>query len=143
MPRRLIGTSLILIFIGMLPFILSFFKVQLQWPSQLPEIPFVPGLVRQWFVDYGSFQLIAIVGVALLVLAAILVARALWKDHFRTKPISTSSVLLEEVKEIHGMEADESLSRAIDDFYRGREPGTGKARASSGPAASKAGVGTS
>ena len=123
MPRRLIGTSLILIFVGLLPFILSFFKVQLQWPTQLPEIPFVPVLVRQWFVQYGSFQLIAIVGVALLVLAAILVARAFWKDHFKTQPISTSSVLLEEAREIHGMEADASLSRAIDDFYQGANQG--------------------
>ena len=80
MPKRLIGTSLILVFIGMLPFILSFFKVQLQWPAQLPE--FIPMPIRQWLIDYGSFRLIWVVGVGLLALAAILVARMLWEEHF-------------------------------------------------------------
>ena len=63
MPKRLIGTSLILIFIGMLPFILSFFNVPLQWPTQLPDIPFVPTLhgtessagIRSYAISNPSF----------------------------------------------------------------------------------------
>src|SRR5215470_13851855 len=111
MPKRLIGTSLILIFIGMLPFILSFFKVQLQWPTQLPE--FIPMLIRQWLVDYGSFDLIWIVGVCLLVLAAILAVRILWKEQFTTEPISTTDVLLQEVEAIHGMKPGDDLEKDI------------------------------
>jgi predicted acylesterase/phospholipase RssA len=119
MPKRLIGTSLVLVFIGMLPFILSFFKIQLQWPAQLPE--FIPMPIRQWLVDYGSFQLIWIVGVGLLALAVILVARMLWEEHFRTEPMGMSDVLLQEVEAIHGSKPDDSLAKDFEDFLAGSQ----------------------
>jgi hypothetical protein len=117
MHRRLISTSLILIVIGLLPFFLSLFRIELEWPTRLPDIPFIPIPIRQWFVAYGSFRLIAIVGIALLVLAGILVVRSLWVERLRTKLISTSDVLLDEAREIHGEQPDTRLLEDIRNFY--------------------------
>jgi hypothetical protein len=87
----------------------------------LPDIPLIPVPVRQWFVVYGGFRLIAIVGIALLLLAAILVVRGLWVERLRTKPISTSDVLLDEAREIHGRQPEPGLLEDIRNFYRDRE----------------------
>jgi len=119
MPRRLITTSLILIFIGLLPRIFSLFHVPL--PSSAALKLFLPPHIGQWLVDHVSFQGIAIVGIALLLFAAILVVRKLLEKHFDTKPLSTSGVLLAEVEAIHGKEPDESLLQSIKSFHRSPE----------------------
>jgi hypothetical protein len=116
MPRRLITISIALILVGILPRILTLVSVQLQRPTQ-----FIPALYRNWFIDYGSFEAIAIIGLALLLMAAFLVGRKLLTQRSEDMPLHTSDVLLEEVKEILGKQPDDVLSRHIQGFYQNLE----------------------
>jgi hypothetical protein len=121
MPKRLITISVVLILVGISPRILSLFNVQLHWPTQLPNLSFIPALYRKWFVDYGSFEAIALIGLALSLLAAFLVGRKLLTERSEDRPLRTSDVLLEEVKEIHDKQPDDALSRDIQSFYQNLE----------------------
>ena len=116
MPKRLVGTALILIFVGLIPFAFSLIHVSLPSPAPLLNL-LLPPHVAQWLVDYVSFKGIAVLGGALLLLAAILVVRRIWEEHFNDGPMGTSEVLLEEAKAIHGKEADASLLEIISKFY--------------------------
>ena len=111
LPRRLIATSLILIFVGLLPRIASLIGFSLPSPKPLLQV-LVPPHVVQWLIDNVTFNGIAVVGLALLAIAAVLVVRKLWQQHYTSTPISTSGVLLQEVNAIHGKEADKTLQEA-------------------------------
>src|SRR6476660_9554273 len=101
LPWRLIRVSLILIFIGLLPRILPLIHIEPPSPAGVLELLFVPPHIRQWLVDYVGYQGVLFVGVALLVLAAILVVRKLLQEGDTDSPISTSGVLLDEAVAIH------------------------------------------
>jgi hypothetical protein len=118
MPRRLITISAILILVGLLPRILSLFNVPLQWRMQLPTFSFIPELYRKWIVDYGSFEAIALIGLALSLVAAFLVGRKRLTKRSEDRPLRVTDVLLEEVKEIHYKQPDDILARDIQSFYQ-------------------------
>jgi hypothetical protein len=121
LPWRLIRISLILIFIGLLPRILPLIHLEPPSPARVLELLFVPPHIRQWLVDYVGYQGVLFVGVALLVLATILVVHKLLQARDTDKPISTSRVLLDEAVAIHGGEVDQDVEQAVHTFYSSEE----------------------
>jgi hypothetical protein len=123
MSRRLIIVAVALIILGTLPTILdtffSYLNVHIVWPTTLPDIPWVPLRIRQWIVDYGSFRAIAIVGVVLLVVAALLAGRKLLDEQPKSEPVRTIDVLMQEAATINDAIADAELRQNADAFYAG------------------------
>src|SRR5262249_23683271 len=120
MPWRLIRLSLILIFIGLLPFALSLVYLEAPTPERVLEFLFVPPNIRAWLVVYIGYQTVLFVGVVVLALAVVLVVRRLFQKQDRDRPISTSEVLLEEAEAIHSAEAGD-LRRLAADFAKRSE----------------------
>ena len=89
LPWRLIRLSLILIFIGLLPRILPLVYLAPPSPARVLETMLVPPDIREWLVVYIGYQTVLFVGVVLLLVAAILVARKLWQKRDTDVPIST------------------------------------------------------
>ena len=115
-PWRLVRFSLILIFVGLLPRILTIFRLEPPFPTSALEWLLVPARVREILAD-NVYQAILLLGVGLLLLAAALVVRRLLQGQQLDHPLSASEVLLDEAWKIHGAEPDQLLIQTAKSFH--------------------------